>query len=257
MPAKAPPSNAPATAWATTPAPPLSIDVPALAAPAAPLALSARSATDPEPLPETAQRAPPYFAQLFEPGRVFYYATVDDVDPHSPEGRRVVTKLEIRCVVTDPVPFSGAVASSLGCSANERIDHDTPETVRQMAFISAPGGIWLTTSTPDTQEQLAALIREPPQLDEVPKPRTRSFQRGGPSPDDVEPCTARVEVASTSACYEERCKPKMGYGDTRSRTCFSRGRGLESFREENLMGPRTLTWKLIRVEPPPPDYGEE
>ena len=91
----------------------------------------------------------------------------------------------------------------------------------------------------------------------MPKPRTRSFERGGPSPDDVEPCTERVDVATTSACYEERCKPKMGYGETRARTCFSRGRGIESYREENLIGPRTITWKLIRVEPPPPHYGEE
>jgi hypothetical protein len=211
----------------------------------------------PPALPAVEHRAPPYFEKLFETGRAFRYAMVDDVDPHSPEGGRIVTKQEIRCVVGDPTWFEGALASSLVCVPVERRNDDTPEVVRELGFVSAPGGIWITSSKPATQDELAAVIREPPQIAEVPKARTRSFERGGPAPEDTEPCTERVEVGATSACHEERCKPRIGYGDTRARMCFSRGRGLESLREENLMGPRNVTWKLLRVEPIPAYHGEE
>ncbi len=201
-----------------------------------------------EPPPEVAHQAPPIFQSLFREGRILEYTTTDEVDPHDPKGGRTTTRLTIRCRISRTT-YSGAWGAEHVCGPVERRNDDVPEVVRELAFISSPGGLWIMTSLPATQAELASIIKEPPTIAEVPKAHTRTFERRGPSPDDAEPCTEKVEVGRGVICREERCNPKTGYGKSRSRLCFSRERGLESLHEENLMGPRTVHWQLLRVDP--------
>jgi hypothetical protein len=160
----------------------------------------------------------------------------------------VTTRLKIRCRVSRTT-YSGAWGAEHVCGPVERRNDDVPEVVRELAFISAPGGLWISTGLPATQVEVANMIREPPSISDTPRARTRTFERGGPSPDETEPCTEKIEVAKGTVCREERCSPKTGYGPTRSRLCFSRERGLESLHEENLMGPRIVQWQLVRIDP--------
>src|SRR5262249_7157921 len=49
--------------------------------------------------PTGAVTVPALFAKLFEKGRRTVYETRDEVDPHSPTGGNIVTKMKAECVV--------------------------------------------------------------------------------------------------------------------------------------------------------------
>jgi hypothetical protein len=191
---------------------------------------------------------PPYFAKLFAYRQTFQYTHVEDLDPHGRDGRRNARRRRMTCTVSDVQHFEQAMASRLDCTAIG--EHDEDVTTEAMVFISAPGGLWTAVEIPTTQLELGAIVQDPPAISDVPVARSRRFDRpaGG---DRVDRCTERIEASALSVCRDERCDPAEGSGKTHARTCFTRGRGLESLRRENLDGPAVVTWRLERVDPPP------
>lgn len=209
----------------------------------------------PEPGPPaevTAHEPAPAYATLFQPRRQYHYAVVDDVDPHAPEGGRTVTRASVTCGV-ELQSYYGALGSELSCRSG------SPDAVvdifeRSFVFLSAPGGLWMPASLPVDQDDVGDVIIEPPLVAERPLTTARSFERPGSGDGEAEPCTRRVSVGARSTCFEERCRVTTGYGDTRVHLCVS-ARGMESFTTENVAGPRTVKWRLQRVEELPEEHG--
>jgi hypothetical protein len=221
----------------------------ATAAPEMPPALvpaaSNLTTTPPAPAPHL---VPPYFAKLFAYRQTFQYTHVEAIDLLGDGGPRNPRRRRMTCTVSDVQHFEQAIASRLDCTAIG--EHDEDRTTEVMVFISAPGGLWTTLEIPSTQLELGAIVQDPPAIPDVPVARSRRFDRpaGG---DQVDRCTERIEASALSVCRDERCEPAAGHGKTHARTCYTRGRGLESLRRENLDGPAVVTWRLERVDPPP------
>lgn len=206
-------------------------------------------AADEAPLEATPVIVPPYFARLFVEEQTFWYSVVDDhVSDHSD---RFVDRFRYLCTVVEVRRFRGAVASQMECSYVSPVDRQVSDDVREtVAFICAPGGLWMTAAMPTTQQEVATTLLEPPSVPDVPVTSSRTFERpaGG---DRVDRCKQRVEAATHTVCRDDRCEVTDGWGDTRERVCFTRGRGLESYRRENVTGAGSETWRLQRIGPVP------
>jgi len=202
---------------------------------------------------EFTHNPPPRFARVFEARRQFHFIVVDDVDPHGEEGRRARSRTSVTCTVQESRELDGMVGAQLACFHGSSETDDGPSF--PLAFVSAPGGIWMPSSLPATQAAAGDLIHLPPTLAEFPKARKHVYDRPGMFEDEVDRCTQRVEVAGESTCYEETCHLAQGYGDTKLRVCLS-SRGVEFLQMENLEGPRITKWQLQRTElPPEPESG--
>jgi hypothetical protein len=196
---------------------------------------------------DVAQEAPPRYKKVFEGRRQFHFVVVDDVDPHGEDGGRIRTRSNVTCTVGEHRDLEGILGAQLFC-----VRPGTEEEPAEFpfAFVSAPGGVWMTGSLPATQAMAGDIIHEPPVFAEFPKARRRAYERPGMFEDQVDRCVQRVEVAGESTCFEESCDVAQGYGDTKLRVCLS-SRGIESIHRENLDGPRITKWQLQRTELPP------
>lgn len=216
-------------------------------APPAPIESSPTEATEDEPdRPEACELSatpdvPKLFRSLFEKGRRLAYAWKDDVDPHDPEGGRIVEKTKLDCVVVSVRKFREAFGSVLMCARE-----GSTVGAETLAFVANARGLWMLRDPVDDEEAAAAITSESRTLPSDPAPMRRTFEVPGQWT-DLPPnrCVDSIRVDKHKVCREESCKLLSGgYGDTLERTCFSEAAGLETWHRENLEGPRTTTWKL-------------
>jgi hypothetical protein len=158
----------------------------------------------------------------------------------------------ISCSITEVQVFVGALVSQLECVDRQGSDDILPTA--SMQFLATAAGLWMPLVLMD-QASVDATIAEPPLIAANQIPARRSFDVPGMFEGLVDRCSETREVGLQDgqvrhACHDLQCKVAQGYGDTQLRTCFSRGRGLESLRHTNLDGPRTTTWDLAESRPP-------
>jgi hypothetical protein len=186
------------------------------------------------------------FRPMFEKGRSFRYFVTDVVDPHGPDGKKIISKQNVDCTIASLCRFStGIAASELTCTGDSGA---TP--AETLAFLSDKDALWLASALPADEPAARRAIAETPLATKAQSSSKRTFEQPGMHAGTVDKCTEVVKASAFQTCRDVHCNVKVGYGPTQDDACVTPNRGLTSWSRVNLAGPRSTHWVLLDTQAP-------